>query len=114
MSCATRLWERSSTATRRTTRNSKRAATSPNSGRATSTPPAPTAPSVAGTRRRTATLPVPNVPAGSVDMSIEINNESGVEIDEPALQRLATFALDHLHVHRDAELAILLVDEAAM
>ena len=47
-------------------------------------------------------------------MSIEINNESGVEVDESALQRLATFALDHLHVHQDAELAILLVDEAAM
>ncbi|MEO8529267.1 MAG: rRNA maturation RNase YbeY [Pseudolysinimonas sp.] len=47
-------------------------------------------------------------------MSIEINNESGVDVDEASLQRLATFALDHLHVHRDAELAILLVDEAAM
>jgi len=47
-------------------------------------------------------------------MSIEINNESGIEVDESALQRLATFALDHLHVHPDAELAILLVDEAAM
>jgi probable rRNA maturation factor len=47
-------------------------------------------------------------------VSIEINNESGVDVDEASLQRLATFALDHLHVHRDAELAILLVDEAAM
>ena len=47
-------------------------------------------------------------------MSIEINNESGVDVDEASLQRLATFALDHLHVHPDAELAILLVDEAAM
>lgn len=47
-------------------------------------------------------------------MSIEINNESGVEVDESALQRLATFALDHLRVHPDAELSILLVDEAAM
>jgi probable rRNA maturation factor len=47
-------------------------------------------------------------------VSIEINNESGVEVDESVLQRLATFALDHLHVHTDAELAILLVDEAAM
>lgn len=47
-------------------------------------------------------------------MSIEINNESGVEVDEGALQRLAIFALDHLHVHADADLAILLVDEAAM
>ncbi len=47
-------------------------------------------------------------------MSIEINNESGISADEQALQRLATFALDHLHVHPDAELAILLVDEGAM
>ncbi|HWM33445.1 MAG TPA: rRNA maturation RNase YbeY [Pseudolysinimonas sp.] len=47
-------------------------------------------------------------------MSIEINNESGAEVDEGALQRLATFALDHLHVHADADLAILMVDEAAM
>ncbi|MGK2852581.1 MAG: rRNA maturation RNase YbeY [Microbacteriaceae bacterium] len=47
-------------------------------------------------------------------MSIEINNESGISVDEQALQRLATFALDHLHVHPDAELAIVLVDEGAM
>jgi probable rRNA maturation factor len=47
-------------------------------------------------------------------MSIEINNESTVEVDEPALQRLAVFALDMLHVHADAELAIVLVDEGAM
>lgn len=47
-------------------------------------------------------------------MSIELNNESGIEVDEAAIQRLAVFALDFLHVHRDAELAILFVDEAAM
>jgi probable rRNA maturation factor len=47
-------------------------------------------------------------------MSIEINNESGVPVDEATIQRLATFALDQLHVHPDAELAIVLVDEAAM
>ena len=47
-------------------------------------------------------------------MSIELNNESGVEVDEAALQRLAIYALDHLHVHPDADLAILFVDEAAM
>jgi probable rRNA maturation factor len=47
-------------------------------------------------------------------MSIEVNNESAVPVDEAALQRLATYALDHLHVHPDAELAIVLVDEAAM
>jgi probable rRNA maturation factor len=47
-------------------------------------------------------------------VSIEVNNESSVEVDETALLRLATFALDFLHVHPDAELAIVLVDEAAM
>ena len=47
-------------------------------------------------------------------MSIELNNESGMQVDESALQRLAIFALDYLHVHPDADLAILLVDEAAM
>lgn len=47
-------------------------------------------------------------------MSIEVNNESAVEVDEAALQRLAVYALDALHVHPDAELAIVLVDEGAM
>ena len=47
-------------------------------------------------------------------MSIEINNESGVDVDAEAIQRLAVFALDQLHVHPDAELAIVFVDEAAM
>lgn len=47
-------------------------------------------------------------------MSIEINNESGVSIDESAIQRLAAYALEHLHVHPDADLAIVLVDETAM
>jgi len=47
-------------------------------------------------------------------MSIEINNESGMEADVAAIQRLAAFALDHMRVHPDAELAIQFVDEAAM
>ena len=47
-------------------------------------------------------------------MSIEINNESGVDVDAEAVQRLAVYALDQMHVHPDAELAILFVDEAAM
>jgi len=47
-------------------------------------------------------------------VSIEINNESGVEVDAEAVQRLAVFALDQMHVHPDAELAIVFVDEAAM
>jgi len=47
-------------------------------------------------------------------MAVEINNESGVDVDEASIQRLATFVLDELHVHPDAELAIVFVDEGAM
>jgi metalloprotein, YbeY/UPF0054 family len=47
-------------------------------------------------------------------VSIEVNNESAIEADEAALQRLMIYALDQLHVHPDAELGIVLVDEAAM
>ncbi|MEG3616635.1 MULTISPECIES: rRNA maturation RNase YbeY [Isoptericola] len=47
-------------------------------------------------------------------MSIEVNNESGVEVDEAEFAALARFALDELHVHPAAELSIVLVDTAAM
>ena len=47
-------------------------------------------------------------------MSVEVSNESGMVIDEAAVQRLVTFCLDRLYVHRDAELAVLFVDESAM
>jgi len=47
-------------------------------------------------------------------MAVEINNESGIPVDEVSLQRLALHAFEHLNVHRDAELAIVLVDEAAI
>jgi probable rRNA maturation factor len=47
-------------------------------------------------------------------VSIEVNNESAVEVDEAALQRLSLYALEAMHVHPEAELAIVLVDEAAM
>lgn len=47
-------------------------------------------------------------------MSIEVNNESTYDIDEAALQRLATYCLDAMRVHPDAEIALVLVDEAAM
>ncbi|GAA4192783.1 rRNA maturation RNase YbeY [Gryllotalpicola kribbensis] len=47
-------------------------------------------------------------------MTIEVNNESAIEVDEAALQRLASYALDAMHVSPEAELAIVLVDEAAM
>ena len=47
-------------------------------------------------------------------MSIDISNESGIEADNAALVRLATFALDQLRIHPLAELSILLVDEDTM
>jgi probable rRNA maturation factor len=47
-------------------------------------------------------------------MTVDINNESGLEADSPGLVRLATFALDQLRIHPQAELSILLVDEATM
>jgi probable rRNA maturation factor len=47
-------------------------------------------------------------------VSIDISNESGIEVDNAALVRLATFALDQLRIHPLAELSILLVDEDTM
>ena len=47
-------------------------------------------------------------------MSIEINNESGDGRRRGRSPAARTFALDTLHVHPDADLAIVFVDEAAM
>ena len=47
-------------------------------------------------------------------MTIEITNESGVEVDETVLLRLTEHNLAELHVSADADIAILLVDEGAM
>jgi probable rRNA maturation factor len=47
-------------------------------------------------------------------VTIDINNESGLEADSTGLVRLATFALDQLRIHPMAELSILLVDEPTM
>ncbi len=47
-------------------------------------------------------------------MSIEIANESGVDVDESHLGRLARHVLDDMRVHPLAELSVLLVDEPAM
>jgi probable rRNA maturation factor len=47
-------------------------------------------------------------------VTVDINNESGLEADSPGLVRLATFALDQLRIHPLAELSILLVDEDTM
>ncbi len=45
---------------------------------------------------------------------IELNNESGMEVDTERLVTLATFALDALRIHPQAELSILLVDTDTM
>jgi len=47
-------------------------------------------------------------------MTVDLNNESGQEVDSPGLVRLATFALDQLRIHPQAELSIVLVDEDTM
>jgi probable rRNA maturation factor len=47
-------------------------------------------------------------------MSIEVNNESGVEVDEFALTQLGRFVLDALSIDPLAELSILLVGTDAM
>jgi probable rRNA maturation factor len=47
-------------------------------------------------------------------VTIEINNESTIEVDEARVQRLAAFALQELKLHRKSELAIQFIDEQAM
>jgi probable rRNA maturation factor len=47
-------------------------------------------------------------------MSIEIANESGVDVDEWLLANLARHVLHDMRVHPLAELSVLLVDEPAM
>jgi probable rRNA maturation factor len=47
-------------------------------------------------------------------MSIEVNNESGVTVDEAELVELSRFIFERLFIHPQAELSILLVDEPAM
>ena len=47
-------------------------------------------------------------------MSIEIANESGVDLDEAALSAVARYTLDQLGVSPLAELSVIVVDVAAM
>ena len=47
-------------------------------------------------------------------MTVEINNESGLEADTAGLLRLADFALEKLRIHPQAELSVVLVDEDTM
>jgi probable rRNA maturation factor len=45
---------------------------------------------------------------------IELNNESGESVETERLVQLATFALDALRIHPQAELSIVLVDAETM
>ncbi|ARQ70874.1 rRNA maturation RNase YbeY [Streptomyces marincola] len=47
-------------------------------------------------------------------MAIEVNNESGVEIDERSLLDIARYALGRMRIHPLSELSVIAVDEAAM
>ncbi len=47
-------------------------------------------------------------------MTVELNNESGEQVDTASLVALATFCLDRLRIHPLAELSIVLVDEGTM
>ncbi len=47
-------------------------------------------------------------------MSIEVNNESDVEVDEAALASLGRWLLDHLRINPLAELSVVLLDTEAM
>lgn len=47
-------------------------------------------------------------------MSVDINNESGWEGYEESLVSQAEFVLERLRIHPQAELSLVLVDEAAM
>lgn len=47
-------------------------------------------------------------------MSIEVNNESDYAADEAEFAALARYVLDELHVHPQAELAILFIDTETM
>ena len=47
-------------------------------------------------------------------MTVEINNESGVEIEEAGLARLSRFVLDALRIDPLADLSVLIVDSDTM
>jgi probable rRNA maturation factor len=47
-------------------------------------------------------------------VSIEVNNETGVAVDETEIVALSRHVLAEMRVHPQAELSVILVDEAAM
>ena len=47
-------------------------------------------------------------------MSVEVNNESGYDVDEAEFAALARYVLDEMHVHPQTELSIMLVGTDVM
>ena len=47
-------------------------------------------------------------------MSVEVNNESGYDVDEAEFASLARYVLDEMHVHPQTDLSILLVGTDVM
>ena len=47
-------------------------------------------------------------------MSVEVNNESGYDVDEAEFAALARYVLDEMHVHPQTDLSILLVGTDVM
>ena len=47
-------------------------------------------------------------------MSVDINNESGIAVDQDALRELAQYVIDQMETHPLADLSMLLVDEDHM
>jgi probable rRNA maturation factor len=47
-------------------------------------------------------------------MSIDVNNESGTEVDEQAILDIARYALARMRIHPLSELSVIVVDDDAM
>ncbi|KPC90017.1 endoribonuclease YbeY, partial [Streptomyces sp. NRRL F-6602] len=47
-------------------------------------------------------------------MSIDVNNESGTEVDERAILDIARYALARMRIHPLSELSVIVVDPEAM
>ncbi|WP_394937909.1 rRNA maturation RNase YbeY [Psychromicrobium sp. YIM B11713] len=47
-------------------------------------------------------------------MSVEVNNESGVEANEEEIVRLVRYIFDHLYLHPQTELSVILADREAI
>ena len=73
--------------------------------------PAPGGPAASGDRHAEGGSAVTD---GANRVSIDIANESGVEVDEVALAAIARYVLDEMRIHPLAELSVLVVDEKAM